>query len=41
MFSDGHITVNNLDGSFFIEGSNSKLISDDIKKRYNIKRIIQ
>ena len=30
MFSDGSITVDNLDGSFSIEGSNSKLISDDI-----------
>ena len=30
MFSDGSITVDNLAGSFFIEGSNSKLISDTI-----------
>ena len=30
MFSDGSITVNNVVGSFFIEGSNSKLISDEI-----------
>ena len=30
MFSDGSITVNNLNGTFFIKGSNSKLISDDI-----------
>ena len=30
MFSDGSITVNNLTGSFAIEGPNSKLISDDI-----------
>ena len=30
MFSDGSITVNNLAGSFSIEGSNSKLISEDI-----------
>ena len=30
MFSDGSITVNNLAGSFTIEGSNSKLISDTI-----------
>jgi len=30
MFSDGSITVNNLVGSFSIEGPNSKLISDDI-----------
>ena len=30
MFSDGSILVDNLDGSFSIEGSNSKLISDDI-----------
>jgi len=30
MFSDGSITVNNLAGSFSIEGSNSKLISDTI-----------
>ena len=30
MFSDGSITLDNLDGSFSIEGSNSKLISDDI-----------
>ena len=30
MFSDGSITVDNLTGSFFIEGSNSKLISDTI-----------
>jgi len=30
MFSDGSITVDNLVGSFSIEGSNSKLISDDI-----------
>ena len=30
MFSDGSITVDNLAGSFSIEGSNSKLISDTI-----------
>jgi hypothetical protein len=30
MFSDGSITVDNLAGSFSIEGSNSKLISDEI-----------
>ena len=30
MFSDGSITVDNLAGSFAIEGPNSKLISDDI-----------
>ena len=30
MFSDGSITVNNLAGSFSIEGSNSKLISEEI-----------
>ena len=30
MFSDGNITVNNLAGTFSIEGSNSKLISDTI-----------
>jgi lipopolysaccharide export system protein LptA len=30
MFSDGSITVDNLSGSFSIEGSNSKLISDEI-----------
>ena len=30
MFSDGSITVDNLAGSFSIEGSNSKLISDAI-----------
>ncbi|MDB4860911.1 hypothetical protein OAI01_05025 [Alphaproteobacteria bacterium] len=30
MFSDGSITVDNLGGSFSIEGSNSKLISDTI-----------
>ena len=30
MFSDGSITVDNLGGSFSIEGSNSKLISDNI-----------
>ena len=30
MFSDGNITVDNLAGSFSIEGPNSKLISDDI-----------
>jgi len=30
MFSDGSITVDNLAGSFFIQGSNSKLISDTI-----------
>ena len=30
MFSDGNIAINNLDGSFSIKGSNSKLISDDI-----------
>ena len=30
MFSDGSITVDNLAGSFSIEGSNSKLISDGI-----------
>ena len=30
MFSDGSITVDNLDGTFSIEGSNSKLISDTI-----------
>ena len=30
MFSDGSITVDNLEGSFSIKGSNSKLISDDI-----------
>ena len=30
MFSDGSITVNNVAGSFSIEGSNSKLISDTI-----------
>ena len=30
MFSDGSISVDNLAGSFSIEGSNSRLISDDI-----------
>ena len=30
MFSDGSITVDNIAGSFSIEGPNSKLISDDI-----------
>ena len=30
MFSDGSIAVDNLSGSFAIEGPNSKLISDDI-----------
>ena len=30
MFSDGSIIVNNLAGSFSIEGSNSKLVSDNI-----------
>jgi len=30
MFSDGSITIDNLAGSFAIEGPNSKLISDDI-----------
>ncbi|MDB2349587.1 hypothetical protein N9W05_04355, partial [Alphaproteobacteria bacterium] len=30
MYSDGSITVNNLAGTFAIEGPNSKLISDDI-----------
>ena len=30
MFSDGSITVDNLAGSFSIEGSNSKLVSDTI-----------
>ncbi len=30
MFSDGSITVDNLAGSFSIEGPNSKLISDEI-----------
>ncbi|MDC0140886.1 hypothetical protein OAI62_00310 [Pelagibacteraceae bacterium] len=30
MFSDGSITVDNLAGSFYIQGSNSKLISDTI-----------
>ena len=30
MFSDGSITVDNLAGSFSIEGSNSRLISDEI-----------
>ena len=30
MFSDGNITVDNIAGSFFLEGSNSKLISDNI-----------
>ena len=30
MFSDGSITLDNLAGSFVIEGPNSKLISDDI-----------
>ena len=30
MFSDGSITIDNIAGSFFIEGSNSKLISDTI-----------
>ena len=30
MFSDGSITVDNLSGSFSIEGSNSRLISDGI-----------
>ena len=30
MFSDGNINVNNLDGTFFIKGKNSRLISEDI-----------
>ena len=30
MSSDGEILVNNIDGSFYIHGNNSKLISDDI-----------
>ena len=30
MSSDGKILVNNIDGSFYIHGNNSKLISDDI-----------
>ena len=30
MFSDGSITVNNIIGSFFIKGPNSKLITDEI-----------
>ena len=30
MFSDGNITIDNLAGSFSIEGSNSKLIGDNI-----------
>ena len=30
MFSDGIISVNNLDGSFFIHGPNSRLLSDGI-----------
>ena len=30
MLSDGEITINNIDGSFLIEGENSRLLSDDI-----------
>ena len=30
MFSDGKINVNNVEGSFLIEGSNSRLINDNI-----------
>ena len=30
MFSDGSIEVNNLDGDFYINGANSKLINDSI-----------
>ena len=30
MFSDGSITVDNINGSFFIKGPNSKLITDEI-----------
>ena len=30
MFSDGFIEVNNLNGDFFLKGTNSKLVNDNI-----------